>query len=152
KNLGIKQDIPQQTVWDSLLPGLIAGRWDLVAAAMALTKERQEVAAGTDPVYYYAEVPFVKAGNPKGIHSIKYLISKDVKIGLHTGTADPVKLPQLGVPKEKFVLIDDYTALWIALEQGRVDMLFTNTVGGLRYIKTKGTKGIEMADPWDSPP
>jgi polar amino acid transport system substrate-binding protein len=146
--LGIKQVTPVQTAWDGLIPGLLAGRWDVIAAGMALTPERAAVALPIDPTYFYAEVPFVRKGNPKGIHSVNDLISKDVRIGVLSGTADVLMLPKLGVPKEKLVLFDELNSMLLALDQDRVDAMMDNTISGNRFIQRTQSKTIEMADPW----
>ncbi|MFD8545934.1 bifunctional serine/threonine-protein kinase/transporter substrate-binding domain-containing protein [Streptomyces sp. NPDC059649] len=75
RELGVRVTF-ENAVFDSLLAGLAAGRFDLVMSAMADTKERQEgraegtkTGAGVDMVDYFRAglVLVVRTGNPEGI-------------------------------------------------------------------------------------
>ena len=44
KRLSIPQVIPVQTAWESLVPGLLAGRYDTITAGIIMNNARSEVA------------------------------------------------------------------------------------------------------------
>lgn len=39
--------------WAGLIPGLVAGRWDMLAVGQAITAKRKEIVDFTNPIYRY---------------------------------------------------------------------------------------------------
>ena len=60
---------PVLTEWGSLIPGLRAGRFDLIAAGMYITPERCKQVLFTDPHYRLLDTLLVAEGNPKNLRS-----------------------------------------------------------------------------------
>lgn len=59
------------TEFDSLLPQLLAGRYDIVAAGLFVTPERARRVAFTQPTLQVRPGWLTIAGNPKGLHSYR---------------------------------------------------------------------------------
>ena len=55
------------TEFGSLIPGLKAGRFDIIAAGMFVNPTRCEEIAFSEPSYGIGQAMLVPAGNPKGI-------------------------------------------------------------------------------------
>src|SRR5690606_28851641 len=51
--LGIDDIKVEEVEWNSLIPGLNAGRWDVISAGMSILPERCEQAAFSDPEIMY---------------------------------------------------------------------------------------------------
>ena len=74
--------------WDSMVPGLQSGRFDLLASDVHVTPERIEIIDFTAPTFWYGDALFVPAGNPADIHSWEDLAGKTVGVGLGTNYAE----------------------------------------------------------------
>jgi polar amino acid transport system substrate-binding protein len=68
--------------WESMVPGLQSGRFDLLASDVHVTPERIEVIDFSAPVFWYGDALFVPAGNPANVHSWEDLAGKTVGVGL----------------------------------------------------------------------
>jgi polar amino acid transport system substrate-binding protein len=68
--------------WESMVPGLQSGRFDLLASDVHVTPERIEIIDFSAPVFWYGDALFVPAGNPANVHSWEDLAGKTVGVGL----------------------------------------------------------------------
>ncbi|WP_156760665.1 transporter substrate-binding domain-containing protein [Microbacterium karelineae] len=96
--LGIENIEVEQVEWDSLIPGLNAGRWDAVSAGMSITPDRCAEAAFSDPEIMYTTTLAVKAGNPMGLSDLDSALASDgdVRLALQTGAIEDGYVEQLG--------------------------------------------------------
>ncbi len=74
--------------WESMVPGLQSGRFDLLASDVHVTPERIEIIDFTAPTFWYGDALFVPAGNPANVHSWEDLAGKTVGVGLGTNYAE----------------------------------------------------------------
>src|SRR5215510_4383735 len=65
--IGIPQVDGVLTEFGSLIPGLKAGRFDIIAAGMFINPKRCAEIAFSEPTYGIGQAFLVKKGNPKGI-------------------------------------------------------------------------------------
>ena len=65
--MGIAQVDGVLTEFGSLIPGLKAGRFDIIAAGMFINPKRCDEIAFSEPSYGIGQAMLVKKGNPKGI-------------------------------------------------------------------------------------
>ncbi len=65
--MGIEQVDGVLTEFGSLIPGLLAGRFDIIAAGMFVNPKRCEQVQFSEPTYGIGQAFLVAAGNPKGI-------------------------------------------------------------------------------------
>src|ERR1700730_5066181 len=68
--LGVTQIDQIAVDWSRLIPGLQAGRWDMLAVGMSITAERAKQVSFTTPIYQYGSALIVPKGNPKGIKGL----------------------------------------------------------------------------------
>jgi polar amino acid transport system substrate-binding protein len=80
--LGVKVEI-QVANFDSIIPGIAAGRYDMTVSSMTPTKERMEVLDFVDYMQVGTAIAVPK-GNPLGINNERALCGK--KVGLLTGS------------------------------------------------------------------
>src|SRR5699024_6559274 len=71
KELDIDEVEGQLADFNQLIPGLNAGKFDIITASMAINPDRCENAAFGDPEMTYGEGLIVKKGNPMYITSYK---------------------------------------------------------------------------------
>ncbi|MCA9880612.1 MAG: amino acid ABC transporter substrate-binding protein [Thermomicrobiales bacterium] len=74
--------------WESMVPGLQSGRFDLLASDVHVTPERIEIIDFTLPVFWYGDALFVQTGNPTNLHSWDDLAGKNVGVVLGTNYAE----------------------------------------------------------------
>src|SRR5262245_51251755 len=67
KKMGIAEVDGVLTEFGSLIPGLQAGRFDIIAAGMFITPKRCEQVQFSEPSYGIGQAFLVKKGNPKNI-------------------------------------------------------------------------------------
>src|SRR5260370_21511773 len=67
--LGVKKVDAVLTEWGSLIPGLRAGRFDVIAAGMYVTPERCKQVAFANPQYQIQDTLLTLKGNPKHLQS-----------------------------------------------------------------------------------
>ncbi len=88
ERMGIEKIEPVLTEWGSLIPGLRAGRFDLIAAGMYITPERCKQVIFTDPQYQLPDTLLVRAGNPKNLHSYEDIAKSGAKLAIMAGTVN----------------------------------------------------------------
>ena len=74
--------------WESMVPGLQSGRFDLLASDVHVTPERIEIIDFSAPVFWYGDALFVPKGNPANVHSWEDLAGKTVGVGLGINYAE----------------------------------------------------------------
>lgn len=129
--------------WDSLIPGLTLGKFDVIFGAMAITAERQKHVAFTEP-YHFSTASFIAPVvshitlTPEGL--------KHKVIGVQGGTTmDNYAQDTYG--KIPTVTIARYGSLQDALldlHSGRIDIVFADTDLLQHWLKTPQNTGFEI--------
>lgn len=121
KALGIDKIEWQTTNFGSLIPGLQADRFDLVAAEMAILPQRCQQVLFSEPNSSYGEGLLVAAGNPKDLHSYDDFKDKQYKVAIMAG-ADQLEMMQaLGVDESQLVTISNNADAISTVSTGRAD-------------------------------
>jgi polar amino acid transport system substrate-binding protein len=76
--------------WETVIPGLQTGKWDVSIGSMTITEEREKTVDFTEPYYYTSGQVFVKKGGPQ-ITSVADLDGKTVGVGAATTYYDFLK-------------------------------------------------------------
>lgn len=138
------------TEFGSLIPAVMAGRADLVAASQAVLPTRCQQVDFSKINSSYGEGFLVAAGNPKDIHSYQdFVDNKDLKLGIVSG-ADQLDFAQeLGIRQNQLVMIQANADAPSAVTSGRIDAYAATglTVAGL----AEGNDRVEAADPFEDP-
>ena len=143
KQMGIDKVEPVLTEWGALIPGLRAGRFDVIAAGMYITPPRCKQVLFTDPHYQIPDTLLVPKGNPKNLHSYAD-IAKDPSLrqAVMSGTVELGYARQSGVKDEQIVQVPDTTAQLQAVRAGRADA----SVGTALTMKGLAAKGGEQVE------
>lgn len=121
EQLGIENIEWITTNFSSLIPGLEADRFDMVAAEMAILPQRCEQILFSEPNTSYGEGLLVAAGNPKDLHAYSDFAEGDAKVAIMAG-ADQLEMMQaLGVPQSNMVTIASNADAISTVATGRAD-------------------------------
>lgn len=150
--MGVKKIEPVLTEWGALIPGLRAGRFDVIAAGMYITPPRCQQVIFTDPHYQIPDSLLVKKGNPKNLHSYADVKNNpEVKLAIMSGTAELGYARAEGVAEEQIVQVPDTTAQLQAVRAGRADAS-VGTALTMKGLAAKGGDSVEaIADFKDDP-
>src|SRR5690606_29427021 len=89
KRMGIEKVEGVLTEFGSLIPGLQARRFDIIAAGMYVTPERCQQVAFSNPTYGVGQSFLVQKGNPKNLHSYEDIAKQDdAKLGVVVGAIE----------------------------------------------------------------
>ena len=153
--LGVKEIEGVLVEFGSLIPGLQANRFDVVATALYIRPDRCTQVAFTNPTVAVGMGLIVAKGNPKALHSYEDIAKAgDVRLGLVAGTTDLKYAHDAGMPDDRIVQLGDRASELEALRGGRIDAISGTgpTVSlcrpdgdefdrALPFHKTEGTTG-----------
>lgn len=150
ENMGITDVTWTVTEFGSLIPGVIANRFDVVAASQAVLPARCEQVAFSKINSSYGEGFLVEAGNPKNIHSYDDFVNNpDLRMGIVSG-ADQLDFAQAyGIPERQLVMLNANADAPSALTAGRIDAYAATglTVVGLAEGNARVEAAAEFVDP-----
>lgn len=139
------------TEWASLLPGLNAGRWDVVAAGMFITPERCKQAAFSNPSYKIGQSFLVKKGNPHDLHSYADVKDNpDVTLGVMSGAVEYGYAKDAGIPDSQISQLPDQASMLAAVKAGRVDAAALTSVS-IERMAQRGGDDVVRAEPFETP-
>lgn len=119
-NLGIDDIKIEEVDWNSLIPGLNAGRWDVISAGMSILPERCAEAAFSDPEIMYTTALVVPAGNPENLSDLdSVLAAGDVTLAVQSGAIEEGYASDLGIANT--IQVDSATAGIEIVQSGRAD-------------------------------
>ena len=94
------------TDFSSLIPGLQADRFDMVAAEMAIIPTRCETVIYSEPNTSYGEGLLVPAGNPEGLSGYAdFAENSDMTVAIMAGANQLDMMQALGVSEDQLVTI-----------------------------------------------
>ncbi|KFF33971.1 ectoine/hydroxyectoine ABC transporter substrate-binding protein EhuB [Pseudomonas paraeruginosa] len=141
--MGVKKIEPVLTEWGALIPGLRAGRFDVIAAGTYITPPRCRQVIFTDPHYQIPDTLLVKRGNPKNLHSYADVAKNpDVRLAIMSGTVELGYARGEGVSEEQIVQVPDTTAQLQAVRAGRADAS-VGTALTMKGLASKGGDSVE---------
>ncbi|WP_142847695.1 ectoine/hydroxyectoine ABC transporter substrate-binding protein EhuB [Telmatospirillum sp. J64-1] len=149
--LGVERVEGVVAEFGALIPGLAAGRFDLIAAGMYVTPARCEQVAFSEPSYAIGEAMAVAEGNPKNIHSFEDFVNNEsLRLGVMAGAVEADYARALGVPDSRLVVFPDGPSAVAAVRTGRVDA-YAGTALTIQDLVSKTPRGIERAEPFEDP-
>lgn len=143
-SLGIDNIEVEEVSWDALIPGLNAGRWDVVSAGMSILPDRCAEAAFSDPEIMYTTTLAVPAGNPNGLSDLDSVVEAggDVTLAVQSGAIEDGYAEDLGIANT--IEVDTATAGLEAVQSGRADA-FALTAVSLNYM-TEDMPDVETTE------
>jgi polar amino acid transport system substrate-binding protein len=120
-NLGIDDVDAVVVEFGTLIPGLQAGQFDMIAAGMFITPDRAEQIIFSDPDYCVSNAFAVADGNPLGVSDFQSIIDSGATLAVLSGAVDEGYAVDSGVPDDQIERFSDVNAQYDALAAGRVD-------------------------------
>ena len=143
KTIGVTQVHAVLTEWGGLIPGLLAGRFDVIAAGMYVTPERLQQVSFTDPHYQIGDTLLVAKGNPRKLNSYASIVAdKRVKLAIMSGTAEYGYARAAGVPDAQIMQVPNTIAQLQAVRTGRAQAA-VGTQLTMRDLDVKGGSRVE---------
>jgi polar amino acid transport system substrate-binding protein len=128
KKLGVNQVHGIVGTFGELVPGLQAGRWDMIGGAISVTKARCAVVQYTDPFQFNGmEIAWFPSSVPQAPTSIGDVGSRGLTAGFNAGSAYIAVAKGLGVKDDKILQFPDTAALLEALRSKRVQVIISDT-------------------------
>jgi polar amino acid transport system substrate-binding protein len=148
KQLGVASITGVLTEFESLIPGLEAGRFDMVAAGMFITPPRCQQILFSNPDYAAPEALAVPTGNPKHLETLQDVAKSGASLGVLSGAVEGGLATSAGVSSSKIQQFPDQTSMIQGLTAGRIDAICLTSIS-LRYaIQTAGQGKVELATPF----
>lgn len=151
KRMGVPEVDGVLTEWASLIPGLRAGRFDVIAAGMFVTPKRCEQVAFSEPTYTLGQAFLVRQGNPHDLHSYSDVRQNSgVKLGVMAGAVERGYARDAGIPANQIVELPDQASMLAAVRAGRVDAAALTALS-IQRMAEKGGNAVERAQPFRTP-
>jgi polar amino acid transport system substrate-binding protein len=152
QKMGIKEMDGVLTEFASLIPGLKAGRFDIVLA-MFVNPQRCAQVAFSEPIYRVGQGIVVRSGNPLKVRNYDDLIKRnDIRIAVMAGAVQMSNLKKLGVPESRISSFPDGPSAIAAVSSGRADVFTISDLPARRLLAAAGlSAGLEMV-PAFAPP
>ncbi len=152
KRMGIQQMDGVLTEFASLIPGLKAGRFDIVLA-MFVNPTRCEQVAFSEPIYGIGQALIVKSGNPKGVRSYDDLVRRsDVRFAIMAGAVQAQYAKTLNIADERVMQFPDGPSALAAVATGRADAFGISSLPARRLLEAAGKDaGVEMVAGFPDP-
>lgn len=151
--MGIKEFDGVLTPFGSLIPGLKAKRFDIIAAGLYIRPDRCKQVAFAEPVFALGDAIVVPAGNPKKLNSLaEFAKNKSLKLGYTTGAGALIEHAYAsGMSKEQAVPLPDGPSLIAAVKAGRIDAFIYPSLSAQELLKAAKDPAVERADPFTQP-
>ncbi|WP_081709749.1 ectoine/hydroxyectoine ABC transporter substrate-binding protein EhuB [Mesorhizobium erdmanii] len=149
KKLGTAKVEPILTEWGSLVPGLQAGRFDVITGGMYITPERCRNVLFTEPLGTFSDALVVPKGNPEGLHSYKDILDKGLTLVIATGSVFVKQAIDAGIPDDRTMQVAGNPEVVQAVKSGRA------SAGSGSYFTLKESvdmdPALELAEPFEAP-
>ncbi|MBB4398507.1 ectoine/hydroxyectoine ABC transporter substrate-binding protein EhuB [Bradyrhizobium sp. ERR14] len=136
--------------WQALLPSLLSKRIDAVATGMQITQQRCETVIFSNPDLAIKDGLAVRPGNPHNIHSLADAAKNPaLHLGILRGSSEVERAVKAGVPRDRILLLPDYSALVSAMLGDRIEAAILPPASVNELLKDPNLKGkLERAVPY----
>ncbi len=145
--MGITQVDGVLTEFGSLIPGLQAGRFDIIAAGMFVNPKRCEQVQFSEPTYGIGQAFLVASGNPKGLTDYAAVAANpEAKLAVMAGAVEAGYAKDSGVAESQLLTLPDQSSLVAAVKAGRADAAAL-TANSIADMASKN-EGVESTKPF----
>ncbi len=145
--MGIPEVDGVLTEWGSLIPGLRAGRFDMIAAGMFVTPKRCQAIAFSEPTYGMTQALMVKNGNPKNLRTYEDVAKAGATLAVVAGAIEVDQAKEKKVAN--LLTIPDFATGVAAVQSGRADALALTAISIGQLVEKAGPDGgVERAEPF----
>lgn len=145
--LGIDNIEVVEVDWNSLIPGLEAGRFDAVSAGMSILPERCAQASFSDPEIMYTTSLLVEAGNPLGLNNLDDVAAADdVSLAVLSGGIEEGYAQSLGI--SNLTQVDNAQAGMEIVQSGRADAFAMTGISLNWMVDNSNNTDVEATQPF----
>ena len=110
--------------FDSLIPALKAGRFDIIAAGMFIIPERCREIAFSEPTFSLGQAFLVKKGNPLNLHRYEDVAKNpNAILCVMKGAVEGNYARAVGIPESRIFIVPDTPSGLVAVKNGVADAL-----------------------------
>lgn len=143
---GVVTDFP------GLIPGLLGGAFDVVAAGLAMTPDRCAQVRFSNPVNSLRGGFAVRADDERALASYEELLAADgLRAGVLAGSVEESDLAARGMPADRVLVLPDADSLSEVLRDGAVDVVVLSSVA-VRWMASRPGSGVRVAGVFDPEP
>ena len=132
--MGGKVASEQATEWGNLIPGITAGRFDIVAAGMFVTPKRCAAVRFSEPTFGIRQSIVVPKGNPDGVADYDSIRDKGLTMAVVSGAAQVGYAERSGIDPAKVMQLPDNPTAVAALRAGRADAYAISAPGARELV------------------
>ncbi|MCA8909691.1 MAG: ectoine/hydroxyectoine ABC transporter substrate-binding protein EhuB [Rhodospirillaceae bacterium] len=146
-HMGIDNIEPVVTEWGGLIPGLQAGRFDIITGGMYILGTRCENVNFAEPMGIFGDAFIVPAGNPDGIETFEDLVENEDAIFVTGAGYNQVEYAlSVGVPDDRILQVPGPTEILAAVRAGRANAGGVTYFTALNLAEQSGGE-VEVTDP-----
>jgi polar amino acid transport system substrate-binding protein len=137
---------PVQTEWGGLIPGLQAGRFDIITGGMNILESRCENIAFSEPMAMIGDAFIVATGNPKGIQTYEDIKTNGAVMVTGAGYSNIEAAKAASVPESNIMQVPGPTEILAAVKAGRADA-GAGTYFTVKQLADNSGGTVEVTDP-----
>jgi polar amino acid transport system substrate-binding protein len=151
-NMGIENVKGQIAEWNQLIPGVKAGKFDVITAGMAILPERAEQVNFGEPEIQYGEGLIVEKGNPLNLHSYTDIADNpDVIVAVMSGATEVEFLKEMGVSEDQILEVADIPASFSAVQSGRAQATTGTEMTVKMALQSSDQSALEFVEDFEQP-
>jgi len=135
-----------QTEWGGLIPGLNAGRFDIVTGGMNILASRCENIAFSEPMAKVGDAFIVAPGNPKNIGNYESLAESGAIMVTGAGYSNIEAAKAAGVTEANIMQVPGPTEILAAVRAARADA-GAGTYFTVKQLADSSGGAVEVTDP-----
>lgn len=143
--LGIDEVEGVKTEWNSLIPGLNAGDFDVISAGMSILPDRCKQASFGDPEILYTTALMVPKGNPNNLKDLQDVKKGKVKLATMTGAIETDYAKDLDIESIEVGGPEDGMD---AVERGRADAFALTGISLRTMAEDEKNSKVEVTEPF----
>lgn len=151
-NMGIENVEGQIAEWNQLIPGVKAGKFDVITAGMAILPERANQVDFGEPEIQYGEGLIVEKGNPLDLHSYTDIADNpDVIVAVMSGATEIEFLKEMGVSEDQILEVADIPATFSAVQSGRAQATTGTEMTVKMALESSDQSALEFVEDFEQP-
>jgi len=133
----------------AMIPGLLAGRFDIIASGVAITPARCEQVLFSEPDVAVGDSLLVLKGNPLKLHSYEDIAKNpQARLAGGRGSENTKNALAAGIPESQVSMFPNNEAAVSAILAGRADAATLSVPSAIGVIEEQRVEGVERALPF----
>jgi len=144
RELGLGHFEAIETEFAELLPGVATGRWRMTTGLFS-TKEREQLALFSTPIWALPDGLLVKAGNPKQLTGYQSIAeTPGCSIAVIRDQVQHRSAISFGITEDKIEVFETYSAAANAVQFDQVDAYISVSRAHTGYLELSQTNNLEV--------